>query len=102
MTNEARTHEWEAKVKAEQAAALADNADTAAKVAVVAASALKAGVVAATPTGLAAFKIWVGVAATPLLIKLAPLFFAMLGAVTALSASIGLYAKTQRKKKRAD
>jgi hypothetical protein len=98
MGNTAQTEDSQARDEAERAATLADQADTVAKATTVASAALSAGVAVATPTGLAAFKVWLGVAAAPLIVKLSPIFFTVLGAAAAVSAAITLYAKAKRKK----
>jgi hypothetical protein len=97
MRNAPRTENREPQDAADRAAALADQADSVAKATLIAATAIKASAAVAAPTGFAALKVALGVAAAPLVVKLAPIFFAVLSAAVALSAAISLYAKSKKK-----
>ena len=80
--------------------AVADHADSIAKVTRIAAGVTVAGAAVAAPTGLAAVGVALGVVGTPLVVTAAPVLVAIAGCAVTASAAASLYSKVRRKRYR--
>lgn len=78
--------------------AVADHADSIAKVTRIAAGVTVAGAAVAAPTGLTAVGVALGIVGAPLVVTAAPVLVAVAGCAITASAAASLYSKARRKR----